>query len=339
MNDDRPYCILVVKSDPAALRTGTRRLMMLVSAGFTLCLLMFGSVFALCLMYPAQSSDVRLSAFPSAIGILVVMWMAVIGAIHLFNRYLAKATHVDLGDDFLAAPAIGRMTVTTPIIRFSGIGRVHLDISKGRITGGIVAAKIGVSIRNVKEPATIVRTIFERTGPEVKWQRSFASFHSRLSRDQVQELIENSGGKDIDALLPPGAAYVTAEELHGEAARQVACLDFDPPSPAERYVNCILAAMAREGASPRTLRRSEPLPPIILAAETIKPIALDEAVSRLKVMCGLKPRAYRKPVDGIMNLTIVEYGSTPFRFRCHFDDKSDACCEIRLDTVEIEKNK
>ena len=250
---------------------------------------------------------------------------------------MRKGIYVTLGSDFLQAPMLGHSFVVLPMtVRFKDLRGVGLDISKGRITGAVAAAKYPpVSMRWVKEPATIVRTVFEGTGPEVTWRRVGRFRHVQLSRDQVRKLIEDSAGKDINGLLPPGASYVTADEFSSGTATEVVAHTFDPPAPAERYVNLMLLKMSRNGLSSRTIKRSETLPSIRLKDETVEPPPVDEVTNRLKFMCALKPRAYRKPIDGSFDIQVQR---VHYKVTCHFNDGSDPCCTIHMEIAQTAKD-
>ncbi len=337
MASDKPHCVLVVDGDERALRATTRWLTIIVSVGLAVCFLAFGSIYVLCRMYPDQMSGVKLAALPLVLGSIVVIWVVAVGGLRLCTRHLAKRVHVTIGDDFLIAPLGGPTTTLACITRFGDIRCVDLDLSKGRISGAIVRAKARASLRGIKDPATIIRTIFERTGPEVKWRQSVGLWRRRLTRDQVRGLVEDSGGKDIGARLPPDAAYATADEcLDRSNPREILHLTCNPPTPAERYVNLLLMEMSPDGLGTRTLKRSEILPSIRFRDEKVEPPPVDDVVNRLKLMCALKPRRYRKPVDGTMGLTLNlnELGPRQFKVTCHFDDQADACCTIRMEPAE-----
>ncbi len=341
MSGDRAPCVLVMDDTQPAFQTAARWLTVIVSVGLAACLLAIGSIYVLCRRYPDLTADLNLRALPRACGIIVVTWAIAMGGLRLGARYLRRTRHMVIGADFLIGPGLfffGMTEIESTPVRFRDIRSVRLDILKGRITGAVIRAKpVSVSLRKMKEVETIVRTIFERTGPEVKWRRSAGLWRPRLSRDQVQELIEESGGKDISARLPPDSRCVTADEfLDRSEPQELVQYNLEPPTPAERYAGLLLLEMCRDGRDTRILSRSKPLAPIVLKQETLEPPPLAEVVDRLKNKCGLKPKTYRKPVAGTIHLTTHadKLGPRQFQFTCHFDDSSEACCTIRMVTEE-----
>ena len=115
-------------------------------------------------------------------------------------------------------------------------------------------------------------------------------------------------------------------------------LEVDPPAAVERYVSFMLIEMSLAPTANRVLRRSEALPPVVVKQQTAQPAPLEEVLNKLKIMSNLKPKTYRKPVDGTITVTIGEFTQPPFKFLCHFDDKSDVCCTIRMERPEAEKD-
>ncbi len=108
------------------------------------------------------------------------------------------------------------------------------------------------------------------------------------------------------------------------------------PTPVSRYVNVMLYQMFATGPKARVLRRSEALPTLTIGSETITAPPLEEVLDRLKFMCGLDPRARHIPVEGTAHITFKEKGTSteaPYKAVCQFDDKSDTCCQIRLERL------
>ncbi len=99
-------------------------------------------------------------------------------------------------------------------------------------------------------------------------------------------------------------------------------------SPVIRYVNMILYGMFKNDIGSRILRQSEYLPPIAELGEQLQPPPLDAAINRLKIMAGLNPGIYSKPVEGAIQLTI---GGTDCRVLCRFDDSTDDRCDITME--------
>jgi hypothetical protein len=101
------------------------------------------------------------------------------------------------------------------------------------------------------------------------------------------------------------------------------------PTPARQYVGFMLLGMFQSKTETRSLNRSEALLPLTAGKQTAEPPPLDDVLNRLKVLCNLKPKAYKKPVDGVFDIQIQ---NVPCKVTCHFDDRADTCCVIRLET-------
>jgi hypothetical protein len=111
-----------------------------------------------------------------------------------------------IGSDFIAGPDLGglssffmRMAGHKTILGYNDIIRVHLDISKGRITGATVIGKglVMILVRRVKEPHIVIRAIREHTVLEVRWRRSLPRFR-KLSREDIDSLIDKGEKKNFD---------------------------------------------------------------------------------------------------------------------------------------------
>jgi hypothetical protein len=88
------------------------------------------------------------------------------------------------------------------LLRYEDVVRVRLDLSKGRITGATIGAKRGAArIDRIKDPATVVRAIFERAPDQIRWYRSGRPF-KKVSRGDVEKLLDTSQARPFDALLP-----------------------------------------------------------------------------------------------------------------------------------------
>jgi hypothetical protein len=99
-------------------------------------------------------------------------------------------------------------------------------------------------------------------------------------------------------------------------------------------VSFMLLGMLESRTGTRTLNRSEALPPLTLGKTTVEPVPIDEVLNRLKTMCHLPPKRCRKPIDATCEMDIQR---VPCKVTCHFDDSSDRCCTIHLETVETRK--
>ncbi len=108
------------------------------------------------------------------------------------------------------------------------------------------------------------------------------------------------------------------------------------PTPVTRYVNLMLVQMFKEGIQTRILRRSEPLPTLTIGSEAITAPPLGDVLDRLKFMSGLNLRTRRTPLESTIRIMFKDGGlsaAMPHKVVCQFDDKSDACCQIRVERL------
>ena len=115
----------------------------------------------------------------------------------------------------------------------------------------------------------------------------------------------------------------------------------DPLTPLKIYVNLLLIKIAKTNPTTYILKRSEALPSLTLASETIEIPSIEDVVDRLKELCDLKPCDDQQTVDSTINLTIQEnaYLYNKYNVYMHFDNKSDECCQIRIVRTNIKPLK
>jgi hypothetical protein len=175
-----------------------------------------------------------------------------------------------------------------------------------------------------------------------------------LSREHVRELIEEANVPDIYSLRPSPTDYTQADDLASSEERMpglrgwlerlfgrgtckaMTIMSPQVPTPASRYVNAMLIQMFERGPKTRVLWRSQSLPTLTLAAETVETPPLEDVLGRLKFMCQLDPGTCRTPTEGAIHITFKGEGPSaeePYQVLCQFDDKSDACCQIRLERI------
>jgi hypothetical protein len=354
MARDRDNYVYIAEADPKAVATAVRRRYI---AFFVYLVVTLG---VMCLTAGIVVVLARLDGHvPPLFDFLERMFIAflVLGGVGAAVFYLyilpqcRREPAVMIGGDFINAPLAASPNYNT-IVKYKDMTRVKLNIAKGRIVGAIVAAKgRAVCTGRIKDPGIVVRAIFER-GPEtVEWRQSWRPLR-RLSREQVKELIEKASVPDVYSLLPPSQDYTQADDLSswkervpgmrgwlgrllgGGRCETTTLVSPEIATPVTRYVNLLLYQMFREGAKTRVLRRSEPLPALTVESETITAPPLEDVLDRLKFMTGLDPRTRRTPIESTIRLT---FGGTepsagvPHNVVCQFDDKSDTCCQIRLE--------
>jgi hypothetical protein len=335
MAEERDNYVYIVEADPEAVKRAVRRLQILVLIFIPILLV---GVCAAWVVRSLMGESLSLSSSVPALLILVAIPAV---AAHLVVPRFIKKTDVMIGQDFILAP-----TITFPnspvVVRHEEIRRVRLAVSKGRIVGATIGAKgLDVCTGRIKDPALVVRAVFERTPDKVKWCRSWQPFR-RLSRDEVAELIEKSGAGSLGELLPPSVTLAHAGDVFppkkgffgrrtdGEVSATFKGLSAERPTPASRYVNLLLLQMLQDGSTTRVLRRSEPLPTLALELQTSEPLSFEDVLNRLKAMCRLEPHADPAVIDGTVDVII---NRTPCKLLCRFDRGSDACCQIRLERV------
>jgi len=106
----------------------------------------------------------------------------------------------------------------------------------------------------------------------------------------------------------------------------------EPDSSIIRYVDCLLWGLATRGGREIVLRRSQPLPaPELPEVKLDRTPTFDEAIARLKKMCGVREDGTPGPLDGVINAQIAK---RDYRFSVRFEDAdADPSCRI---TVEEE---
>lgn len=264
-----------------------------------------------------------------------------------------KPRRVWVGGDFLQVEGMPPSGYAS-MARYDKIVGVRIDMSKDRIVGATIVARGGpVLIRRIKEPAVVIRAIFDRASEKIKWRRTWRPL-TRLKRDKVKEMLEQAGAPDLDSLLPSGKTYSYADEVStrehpveprpeprglwdrwfGGTTYEVSIMSPQVPTPASLYVGFMLRRMFEDGSTTHVLKRSEPLRTLTLKSETATPPPLDDVLDRLKHMCGIDPARSAAPADGTINTNMVASSGQPqpCKFHCRFDDNSDACCEIHLES-------
>ena len=264
-----------------------------------------------------------------------------------------KPRRVWVGGDFLQVEGMPPSGYAS-MARYDEIARVRIDRSKGRIMGATIVARSGpVLIRRIKDPAVVIRAILDRAPQKVKWRRTWRPL-TRLKRDKVKKMLDQAGAPDLDSLLPPDKTYSSAEEWlsrkqpvgpelgrtgwwnrwFGAKVYKQQFMSPELPTAASLYVGFMLRQMFEDGSTTHVLKRSESLRTLTLKSETATPPPLDDVLDRLKHMCGIDPARSAAPADGTINTNMVASSGQPqpCKFHCRFDDNSDACCEIRLES-------
>ena len=281
----------------------------------------------------------REMAIAMAITAGVLTTMCIVGAYVIAVLCPAKKIEVMIGADFLATH--GAPPDWPPIAKLADVTRVTLDLSKGRITGGIVCTRRGpIALAKIQTPALAIRAILDSAPQTVKWRRSWPPLSS-LGRDEVERLVEQAGVPALNSLLPPGRRYMRYEEMYpanlpkGESYT-TRFMSIQTPSPAGHYANILLLQMFRDGLTTRTLKRSKPLTDLTLDDETVAPPPLDDLLAELKKRCGLPPKPLRHPVEGTIEMTI---DTSPFTLHGRFDDRAEVCCTLHLERGQEEQQQ
>ena len=335
MAEERDNYVYIVEADREAVARAVRRLQILVLTIIPIVLI------GMCLAVVLRSLTGHLPPLSSFLpGILIMLAVPALVAYFVVPRCIRK-TDVMIGEDFLLAPII-TFPNSTVVVKYEAILRVRLDVSKGRIGGATIGAKgLDVCTGRIKDPAVVVRAVFERTPGKVQWRRSWRPFRE-LSRDEVKELIEKSHASSLEELLPPSVALARADDVFPqkkgffgrlcgkEAPAAWKGLTSEHRTPASRYVNLMLLQMFEDGSTTQVLRRSEQLPTVTFESQTVEPPPLQDVLNRLKNMCRLDPHADSAVLDGTVDVTI---NKMPCKLLCRFDDDSDACCQIRLERL------
>jgi len=102
-------------------------------------------------------------------------------------------------------------------------------------------------------------------------------------------------------------------------------------TPLTRYVNCLLLQMSETDQCTKVLSRREKLSQLTYGVDTFEPPSIDAVITRLKVMCGLKSKAYSSPIEGKIPITIQ---GRSFSVHCLFDESPDICCQIRMERTK-----
>jgi hypothetical protein len=285
-----------------------------------------------------------LSSFSAILMVLLVLIVLPMGVSGLIAARCAHRAQIEImvGGDFLFGP-----TATGPgFMKYNSIRRVGLDISEGGIVGATIAAWISaVHVKRVKDPAVLVRAIFEHGPDGIRWHYAWHPFR-RLSREEVRTLIEQSHAQSLDELLRPSVTLACMEDMFPSAKGIFGYLFGTSTSgtirfatsgsftPTDRYLNLMLVQMFKDGSTTRVLKRSEPLPVIVTSeGETIAPPPLEDVLDRLHAMCELDHRIGRSCVKGTIDM-VFQPTRCHYKALCRFDDDSDACCEIRLERLE-----
>lgn len=195
---------------------------------------------------------------------MVVVFPVGIGYLILPRLVRPAQMQTMVGGDFLFG-----LTATGPaFLEYRKVRRVSLDISEGVIVGATVAARFSaIHARRVKEPAVLVRAIFEHGPDSIRWHRAWHPFR-KLDREEVRAFIEQSHAQSLEELVPPSAtlgrfkemfppAQGWRERLFGTGRSVTIHGTFsEHPTPASRYVNLMLLQMFEDGPATRTLKRS-----------------------------------------------------------------------------------
>lgn len=344
MVDERDNYVYIAEADLEAVARAIRRLRLLLLAPIPVIL---ASISLVAIIAWLDGHPPLLSDFLPRLLIIPVLLVA--AAYFVVPRWIKK-TNVMIGGDFINAPltASPRFTAT---VKYKDMTRVRVHVSKGCIVGAtIVANGVAVDTGRIKDPGIVVRAILER-GPEcVKWRRSGWP-PRRLSREEVQEWLDEAQVPGVNDLLPPLKEYARAEDLFsreqpeeslpgikgwlqrlfgGGTCRSMTVIGPEIPTPASRYVNFMLLQMFQKGETTRILKQAERLPTLTLESGTAEPPPLQEVLNRLKTLCRLDAKSDRALADGTID---VKINGMPCKVLCRFDKDADACCQMRLERV------
>jgi hypothetical protein len=338
--------VYIAEGDEQAVATDIRRMRVVI---LIVVLALVGAISLVALINRLEGRDLPPAFTLQFLGILLAI--AAVVAYVVLPRVIKKR-RVWVGADFIeieGTPPSGYASMA----RFHDIVAVRIDMSAGHIVGATIVAKGGpVLIRRVKTPAIVIRAIFDLAPEHVKWRRTWLPL-TRLSRDNVRQMLDQADTPPLDTLLPPGETYTGADEwfsqdkqaeprpgpkgwwdrLTGAKIYKRTFASTELPTPASLYVNFMLLQMFEDGATTRLLKRSQPLPTLTRDSQTAAPPPLDDIVSRLQHMCNIDPNHSPAPVDGTIDM--VFEGSSgqpqPCKLHCRFDDTADTRCEIHLE--------
>jgi hypothetical protein len=350
MVDEDKHVVYVAEVDAEVLSAAIRRRQIAVLALIPVLFAVMGLVVW---VRTLDGSPLPLSALVR--GSLLTIALLVVVAYLAVPRYIKKAG-VDVGGDFLVAPLV-RSPRHRAVVRYGEVVAVTLRTATEQILGATIWTKtVSVYTGRIKNPGLVVRAIFERAPESVKWRRSSWPLR-KLSRAQVGMIIEAARIPGLDTLLPPSTRYALADEVFrgdqpeevsptergslkrfwgGGTGKVTTIMSPEVPTPASRYVHAMLFQMFERGPKTRMLWRSQSLPTLTLGAETVETPPLEDVLDRLKFMCRLDPRTCRTPPEGTIHITFKGKGSPaeePHQVLCQFDDKSDPCCQIRLERL------
>ena len=102
-------------------------------------------------------------------------------------------------------------------------------------------------------------------------------------------------------------------------------------SPVVAYVDWLLGHILKKGLQEVVLRSRSPLPGADFAGRSEGPPTLppvDQVLNRLKVVAGLSPQLYPKPVKGVIRKTTPVY---TMEVTAEFEDRpGDSVCRLRM---------
>lgn len=337
--DENRNWVYILQADDKAIAAALRRLRTLGLALIFGAWAIIGLEVAARFLYGPTSS-------PFAIALLVLSMIVVFpsGVAYLILPRFVRPAEIEImvGGDFLFGP-----TATGPqFLEYRKVRRVSLEISEGVIIGATIAARLStIHARRVKEPAVLVRAIFERASDKIRWHPSWHPFR-RLSREEVRGLIEKFQAPPLRELLPPSVPLARLEDMFPSAkglrgrllgtstSGTIRFATSGSFTPTDRYVNLMLVQMFKDGSSTRVLKRSEPLPAILTSeGETVAPPPLTDVLNRLRAICQSNDRVGHGCVEGTIDM-VFEPTRCNYKALCRFDDDSDACCQIRLERLE-----
>jgi hypothetical protein len=285
-----------------------------------------------------------LRSFAVAVLVLVVLLGPALAVACLVFARSGRATGMEvlMGRDFLLGPGI----TGQELLAYRNVRRVKLDVTDGRIVGATLAARIStIGAGLVKDPAILIRAVFEQGSDRIRWYRRGRPF-TRLSREEVRELIERSQVPPLQELPLPSVTLARLEDvfpaergffrrLFGpRTSNNIKAVTSEPFTPATRYVSLLLEEMCRQRSIARILKRSEPLPVLTSGTEEVAPPPLEDVLGWLKTMCRLDPQAQPGPAEGFTRVEFFD--GTRHSLLCRFDDTSDTCCQIRLEPLTAE---
>lgn len=337
MSDTNENRVYVVQSDPKALMRVNRCVRIVVFVVITL--------FLTVACWIGQTDMPRGGQVETPL--IVTLWIVGVLAT-AFLCFLAfvpvKGNDVWIGGDFIAGSPDSSCSGLA-VVRYRDIARVTLDLSRGCIAGTTIHARhmTVIPVKRAEQPAIVIKVIFDHAPENVTWRRSWRPF-TRLSREEVTSLIEASHPPDIFNILPPGAAYATADQMfprqksNGKGVfarvfaknpvRSAEMISLRSPTPASRYVSFMLLQMLETGSTTQVLRRSDPLPALHFRGETAEPLQFQNVLDHLRTQCGLGLIRTSGPMDGTFDATVQ---GTRCRILCQFNNSEDVCCEIRLE--------